>query len=379
MMTTLESILNQLAETVTRSDEEAEFLNPAWYHSQPLLDLEIERIFRREWICVARSDSLKRSGDYLTTQLLDEPLLIVRNDLGEISTYSNVCRHRYYPVADGSGNAQSFTCPYHKWTYRLDGSLAGAPGMNGTRLDKAKCRLPEIRTEIWNGFIFVNLDTEAAPLGPRIEGLADRIAQYKIGDWATTAIHDTTWEGNWKLTIENALDSYHHMGLHEKSLQADMPGLGTEFQGDYKTWAHHRTPFSSDFTSRIAASVPDVVQRLSPQDRIAMNVFYIYPTFVMPLLPDNCNWLSIMPINLSQTRVFTGLCSSKAARGDITVDNGVFDAETLEGLIAINGEDMLGTIQLQQATRSHYIERGAMSSKEIGVLHYYRYLAGKLL
>lgn len=99
----------------------------------------------------------------------------------------------------------------------------------------------------------------------------------------------------------------------------------------------------------------------------------------MPLLPSNCNWLSIMPINLSQTRVFTGLCASKEARDAVTVDNAVFEAETLQGLIAINGEDMLGTVKLQQATRSRYIERGAMSSMEIGVLHYYRYLAGKLL
>ena len=379
MLNTPERILSQLADVITRPDKEAEFLDPACYHSPQLLDLEIEQIFRKEWICVARVDRLQTSGDYLTTQLLDEPLLIVRGMNGGISTYSNVCRHRYYAVAQGSGNTRSFTCPYHKWTYRLDGSLAGAPGMVGTRLDKASCRLPEIRTETWNGFVFVNLDRDAEPLSPRIAGLTDRLASYQIESWSTSAIHDTTWEGNWKLTMENGLDSYHHMGLHETSVEPNMPGLGTEFQGDYKTWAYHRTPFTDDYAAEIAANAPTLIQQLQPQDRIAMNVFYIYPTFVFPLLPTVGNWLSIMPISLTETRVFTGFCANEESRATSGMDRDAFDENALKQLTSINGEDILATLELQRSTKSRYAERGAMSSKEIGVLHYYRYLAAKLL
>ena len=354
-------------------------LDPAQYHDADLLELEIERIFRTEWICVARADRLEKSGDYLTTELVGEPLLIVRTQENKVATYSNVCRHRYFPVAEGSGNAQRFTCAYHKWTYGLDGKLLGAPGMQGTRLDRRTCRLPEIPTETWNGFIFVNLDRNAEPLAPRIAALSELTAAYQLDAMSTGAIDDSVWAGNWKLTMENALDSYHHMGLHEKSLQADMPGLGTEFQGDYGTWAHHHTPFSERFASEVAQTVPQSTAKLRPADRTKMNVFYIYPSFVMPLLPLYANWLSIMPVDLGETRVLTGLLLSDEYRKASGADEQALATQSLDSLRAINAEDRQATDRLQLSTQSRFIERGLMSRKEIGVLHFYRYLARKLL
>ena len=375
----MDSILQQLAQCIDCPEDKAEMLDPAQYHDTDLLELEIDRIFRTEWICVARTDQLEKPGDYLTTELVGEQLLVVRTRENELVTYSNVCRHRYFPVAHGSGNAERFTCDYHKWTYGLDGRLLGAPGMQGTSLDKRTCRLPEIPTEIWNGFVFVNLDRDAEPLAPRIAALSERTAAYELEAMSAVAIDDSIWAGNWKLTMENALDSYHHMGLHEKSLQADMPGLGTEFQGDHETWAHHHTPFSERFADEVAQTVPQSTARLRPEDRATMNVFYIYPSFVMPLLPVYGNWLSIIPINLGETRVFTGLLFGDEYRETSGVDEQTLAAQSLDSLRAINAEDQEATLRLQRSTQSRFIERGVMSRKEIGILHFYRYLARKLL
>ena len=210
-------------------------------------------------------------------------------------------------------------------------------------------------------------------------GSRNAIAAYQLDAMSTGAIDDSVWAGNWKLTMENALDSYHHMGLHEKSLQADMPGLGTEFQGDYGTWAHHHTPFSERFASEVAQTVPQSTAKLRPADRTKMNVFYIYPSFVMPLLPLYANWLSIMPVDLGETRVLTGLLLSDEYRKASGADEQALATQSLDSLRAINAEDRQATDRLQLSTQSRFIERGLMSRKEIGVLHFYRYLARKLL
>jgi phenylpropionate dioxygenase-like ring-hydroxylating dioxygenase large terminal subunit len=198
-------------------------LPAACYTSEAWFDFERRAIFDREWIAVGHHGNIPEPGDYVSIEILGEPLLVVRGEDRTVRVMSAVCRHRGHILGEASGNAHSFTCPFHGWTYDLAGQLTSAPEMNGTLsfadLKKTGC-LPRLRTEVWNGFIFVNFDGEAAPLAPRLKGLTALVANHGMSELASVPTVD--WPGNawnWKFMQENALEPYHthylHAGIHD--------------------------------------------------------------------------------------------------------------------------------------------------------------------
>ena len=176
-------ILEALAEIRDLDESQARSLPSGFYSSEAYLELEKEEIFRKEWVCVGRTDEVKKSGDYYTTQLLDEPLIVVRGQDDKVRVLSNVCRHRSSVILEGKGNAKNFVCPYHAWTYAINGQLLRAPYMDQvTGFDVKGCKLPEIFTKIWYGFIYVNLDGKAKPLAPRLKHLEPYLENRHIED-----------------------------------------------------------------------------------------------------------------------------------------------------------------------------------------------------
>jgi len=165
-------IRKTLAEICDLDASKAITLPPACYTSKAFLELEREEIFRKEWICLGRVDEIPNIGDYFTTELIDEPLIIVLGIDDKVRVFSNVCRHRSSVITEGKGNTKNFVCPYHAWTYATDGQLLRAPYMDQVKgFDVKDCRLPEFATEVWHGFIYINLDGRAKPLAPRLKDL----------------------------------------------------------------------------------------------------------------------------------------------------------------------------------------------------------------
>ena len=115
--------------------------------------------------CVAREEELEKAGDYITLRVAGEPILVCRSESGELRAFFNVCRHRGTMVADGCGNRRSFECPYHAWTYDLDGRLLGAPYTAEVQgFDPAAFGLKPLPLDTWAGFVFVNLDPAVPPV-----------------------------------------------------------------------------------------------------------------------------------------------------------------------------------------------------------------------
>jgi len=203
------------------------------YTDPAVFDSELALVLRAGWLPVARESALANAGDYLCVDVAGEPLVVTRDKAGEIHVLSRVCRHRGMPVAEGAGNAKALTCPYHLWRYHLDGRLAAAPGMErSAAFARDACGLPRVAAERWGGWIFANLDGRAAPMGPQLEPLAARIAHANPEALVTAGIveFDSPW--NWKVMVENFLESYHHIGPHAGTLQQTNPGLAThEGQG----------------------------------------------------------------------------------------------------------------------------------------------------
>jgi phenylpropionate dioxygenase-like ring-hydroxylating dioxygenase large terminal subunit len=226
-------------------------LPAACYTHPDFFEAELEHVLRPGWHAVARADELGSSGDYRSLDLLGEPLLLVRDESGRLRVYSRICRHRAFPIVEGSGNARRFVCPYHRWAYGLDGRLRAAPYMDEVEgFERGSCRLPELPLEEWQGFVLVSLDPAASPLSPRIHQLDALLAPFDFAGLrlAATLEYDSPW--NWKVMVENFMESYHHMGPHVDNLQTANPAQGThavDLPGDFLLLENPPAPGADPF------------------------------------------------------------------------------------------------------------------------------------
>ena len=194
-------------------------LAPRAYRDAEHFEREREVLFAPHWEAVAHVSQLSEPGRYVATDLHGTPVVVVRGRDGTLRALSNVCRHRSYPIMRGTGKAERFVCPYHAWSYDLEGKLLRAPYMEGTPgFDPGMCVLPEVRIEVWQGFVFANLDPEAEPLAPQLGGLEEVIRQYAIADLQMVGQLELSQPWNWKVMAENFAEGYHHSTQHAESI-----------------------------------------------------------------------------------------------------------------------------------------------------------------
>ena len=227
-MTSLDGLLEELALYVGTPESSWACRCLPMPTSQRILRLLRSRpSFERSWLCVGREEYAPQPGDYYTIDVMGEPVVIVRGMDGVLRALNAACRHRAMPVVTGKGQASHFVCPYHSWTYGTDGRLIGAPHMEGsTVFEKTRCRLPRYRMESWRGFLFVNLADDADPLAVTMAPMGRATANYRIEDQTEVFHYETTWDGNWKLSAENSMEYYHHIGLHAGTVGVSDAGEG---------------------------------------------------------------------------------------------------------------------------------------------------------
>ena len=217
-------------------------LPPHCYYSEEVYRYEVEHIFRRNWLVAGRWDQVEKPGDYFTIKLFGEPIVVVRDLKGELHAMINVCRHRWTQVVDGEGNARLFMCPYHRWTYELDGRLRGVSGRPMEDFNERDCRLPELQVEVWQGFVFVNFDLTAKPLAPQLERVSPILDRYRLSEYRFAGRCDYEAQWNWKFSIENGGEAYHHLGIHHDSINAIVPGNTTHVGDCGDVYFTYRAP-----------------------------------------------------------------------------------------------------------------------------------------
>lgn len=194
---------------------EARHALPDIYADPEIFELEKEKIFMREWLLVAREEELANPGDYMAFRVLDEPVVLTRDKTGELRAFANVCAHRGVEVAYGKGNANMFTCPYHGWTYKLDGQLVGAASISdNVTFDRRNCKLPSINMGIWGGNVFINFAKDAEPFDEFIAGYKRDYDYLQQENCRLAAKAVVDLDCNWKFAVENLLDIYHVKTLH---------------------------------------------------------------------------------------------------------------------------------------------------------------------
>jgi phenylpropionate dioxygenase-like ring-hydroxylating dioxygenase large terminal subunit len=263
------------------------------YTSPAFFDFEREAVFAKNWVCVGRTDQLTAPGDAFSFSVGGEPLIIARNETGDIRAMGAVCQHRGHVLSCGGDNPKGLIrCPLHFWTYDLDGRLVSAPRMGDALAHlRDTVRLPQVRSEIWHGFIFVNLSGDAPSLAPSLAEVEPCWANYPETEMVTIppvqATNPLPW--NWKIQLENFTDAYHpefvHHGTHDFAPSVP-PGSGVEF-----------TPMA-DGDNAIVRHVP----MLSPDGgmmRDGWGAEAMFPA-IPALSPRQHNWLSfvMVPPNL---------------------------------------------------------------------------------
>jgi phenylpropionate dioxygenase-like ring-hydroxylating dioxygenase large terminal subunit len=220
--------------------EDALTLPPRAYMSQEFFDLEVEKLFKKDWICIGHIAQIPNVGDFFTLEILGEPLVVVRGE-DRIRVLSSVCLHRWAPVVEGKGNARLFSCPFHKWGYALDGQLLGAPFMEQAAGFRPKdCRLPEFRSEVVDelGLIFMTFNDKVGSIGLQLESLCQR-ARDEDWDMKNQVIVQMTEQDNkynWKIQVETYMECYHHIGAHRNSLEDMSPGGRSWCEEDHGSW-----------------------------------------------------------------------------------------------------------------------------------------------
>jgi glycine betaine catabolism A len=182
-----------------------------------LFESEMERIWYREWLYLAHESELDTPGDYVVRSLLGEEVIVVRTESGDIAAHLNVCRHRGARIVDQPcGRLKRIVCPYHQWTYRLDGQLHAAPSMpQSERVDYPALGLYAVPTETWNGLVFGCLgETAPDPLGAEIARFAPSMAEYEPRSWRPVERRSYSCRANWKVVLENYLECYHCAASH---------------------------------------------------------------------------------------------------------------------------------------------------------------------
>ena len=271
---------------------EAGYAMPAaYYTSAEFLELEIEEVLRREWMCLGHIGEIAGAGDYFTTDLLGEQLIVSRGMDGEVRVLSNVCRHRGNRVAEGAGNTRKFVCRYHTWSYDTAGGLVSAPLMKGqTGFDRARCGLPVFASEVWNGWVFVNLDGRAAPLAPRLEGLSDVVSNYHPGDRHLVFIEEDRWACNWKALFENFMEGYHLSATHLHTLHPITPTKLCRKMASGEGWTGYHAFYDPDYPPR-GPFHPD----LTEEERRNSPMFGIYPNLVVGMATNFTLFMCLRP------------------------------------------------------------------------------------
>ncbi len=299
-------LLRNLATLANKSLAEATAMEPGMYTSNEILDLEREQIFKSQWLCAGRSDSIPNAGDYLTYEIDRQPVVVIRQSDGSIAAFANVCRHRMMTLLEGSGRCKRIVCPYHAWTYGSNGQLLTAPYMQDRPgFDKSKVKLPTIRCEAWCGWIYLTLDAKLASVSQQLLDLEKIVTPYKMENYIQIVQQDHIWKTNWKQLTENFMEGYHLPVTHRATVGAYFPIENTRFSKAKPDPAFTYQTFTKTGDAPVGTAHKDN-SHLKGAQRSTSVLCSIFPSHMYSLAPDHLWYLSLQPLGTGQVRIRFG-------------------------------------------------------------------------
>lgn len=353
-MTRIDQIRQDLQQITALPADRPMTMPGAFYTDPEYFELEIQTVLKHGWHCLGRTDEVPEPGDYFTIQLFNEPLIVVRGDDMQVRVLANVCRHRGMPLAEGRGKVKRFVCSYHAWAYGRDGSLLRAARMENAGFDAKSCRLHGFNTVIWQGFVYINLDDQAAPFTDNTEALDAQLVNYEADDFRVVHVEEGIWKTNWKCLVENFMEGYHLSVVHPQTLHGYTP-----------TGLARKSVSGPGFTS-YCANYPEGIEsrglggpNLTEAERNRSTLYAIFPTQVTSQAASLLVSISIFPLSADEIRVKWTM----SVRGDD------LDEDTIQQRIAlwteVNREDREKLERMQVALKSSHAESGPLAGDDL--------------
>ena len=268
---------------------------------------EHEQIFARGWICVGRAAAIPERGDYLPAEIAGESIIVLRDRAGALRAFYNVCRHRGTRLCEATHGKLSGTiqCPYHAWTYALDGRLMGAPHMQDVEdFDKSAYPLHAAAVDSWQGFLFVSLAPDPEPLASALAPMSPRVERYNLSVLRTVRRIEYDVAANWKLILQNYNECLHCPTIHPE-LATKLPyasGANDLVEGALLGgFMEIRAPHASATMTGRACALP--LGDLPPGDQQRAYYYALFPTMMLSLHPDYAVSYTVWPASPDRSRV----------------------------------------------------------------------------
>ena len=335
---TVDEVLTSLKKLAATPLEAATAPPKAIYTLPDITAHEMDRIFASEWLCAGRADELPNPGDYMAFECGAQPLIIIRGADGALSARSNICRHRMMRLVEGRGNTRKFSCPYHAWTYNLEGQLVGAAYMDRTTcFNKSDIQLPAVRCEEYLGWIYVCLDPDVEPVAHMLADLTEKLLPYNMQNYVTIFTEDHVWDTNWKCLTENFMEGYHLPVAHRDTVGGHFPVEETQFD-ERGSFPHFTSQlFVKTGTAPVGTAHPDNTSLTGKWRNISV-MPTVFPCHMYVLAPDHLWYLALQPDGPGRTRIRYGAALAPevlAAQSDPET----YIAETKTFLDAVQLED----------------------------------------
>jgi Rieske 2Fe-2S family protein len=299
-----------VATFVKRTDVEllgAQTLPGRYFTSPDVFSEEMEKIYLRRWLCVGRAERIAHPGDFLVQEAAGESVIVLRDRAGEGRAYYNVCRHRGTRLCEEHQGrfSETIQCPYHAWTWTLDGRLIGAPSSDTIEnFDKRDWPLHPVATAVWEGFVFINLAADPEPFEDAYEPLLGRFERFNLPSLRAFRRIDYDLACNWKLVVQNYSECYHCPLVHPALVRVSPPTSG---ENDL-----YRGPFLGGYMDIVdecdsltmsgrACGLP--VGQLPADDLKRVYYYSLFPNVLLSLHPDYVMYHTLWPIGPERTLI----------------------------------------------------------------------------
>jgi choline monooxygenase len=345
---------------------EASTIPAPWYVDARIAQLENLTVFSETWQLIGRADQVEEPGGFVSATVAGEPIVAVRGSDGQLRAFYNVCRHHAARVVtETCGIASLLHCPYHGWNYGLDGSLKGMPEFDGVKnFERRDNGLVPVKAEIWEAFVFVNLDPQAKPLGDFLGGLVERCQPLGLRQLHFFDRKEYDIACNWKVYVDNYLDGGYHVPHLHKALSSVL---------DYKQYTIENEDRYCLQSSPMVASDEDAATGATRKGDRA-RYFWQYPNFMINCYEGYMDTNLVIPLDVDHCRVVFDFYFS-----DITESRREYNAQSIAVGNRVQDEDLGICEDVQRGLKSRAYGAGRLSvRREAGEQLFHRLLAADL-
>lgn len=346
---------------------EAYTIPAAWYTDARIAKLELDNVFARNWQAVGRTEQVAKPGQFVTAIVAGEPIVVVRGSDKILRAFYNVCRHHAMTVMnEPCGQAQHMRCPYHGWTYNLEGELRGMTEFEGVvNFERSRNGLVPVRVDTWENFVFVNLDERAGSLVDFLGALVERAKPLGFGDLKFVERRSYTLQCNWKVYVDNFLDGGYHVPHMHKGLNSVL---------DYTSYTIENVDRCCVQSSPVSVDTKSESNAAATRKGNRAFYFWQYPNYMLNWYEGYLDTNLVLPLGVDRCEVIFDFYF-----GDTSEEQMPYIRQSMGVSELVQQEDIVICDGVQRGLSSRAYQAGRLSvRREAGEHLFHRLLAADL-